>query len=172
MIVKTCLTILLFDEFGRGECESDAEFELRVQEYPIFFYAAANWTYHAGSEGNGEIRQLALRFLRDKHKVSSAIQAIMVDGQYRFEGYSQRFPDKFTGLHMAAYYGLKESVSLLASNWKIDERDGYERTPLSYATENGHEAVVEQLLAKDGVDLDSEDKYGQTPLWLAVENGH
>jgi Ankyrin repeats (3 copies) len=169
MIVKTCLTILLFDEFGKGECKSDAEFELRVQEYPVFFYAAANWTYHAGSEGNDEIRPLALR---DKHKVSSAIQAIMVDGQYRFEGYSQKFPDKFTGLHMATYYGLKESVSLLVGDWKIDERDGYERTPLSYATENGHEAVVEQLLAKDGVDLDSEDKYGQTPLWLAVENGH
>jgi ankyrin repeat protein len=172
MIVKTCLTILLFDEFGKGECKSDAEFELRVQEYPIFFYAAANWTYHAGSEGNDESGRLTLRFLRDKHKVSSAIQAIMVNRQSRFEGYSQRFPDKFTGLHMAAYYGLKESVSLLASNWKIDEQDGYWRTPLSYAVENGHEAVVERLLAKDDVDLDSKDMYGHTPLWLAVENGH
>ena len=42
MIVKTCLTILLFNEFGNGACKSDAKFELRVQEYPIFFYAAVN----------------------------------------------------------------------------------------------------------------------------------
>ena len=42
MIVKTCLTILLFDEFSKEECKSDIEFELRMQEYPIFFYAALN----------------------------------------------------------------------------------------------------------------------------------
>src|SRR5438046_7569099 len=37
IIVRTCLTILLFNEFGKGECKSDAEFELWRQKYPIFF---------------------------------------------------------------------------------------------------------------------------------------
>ena len=153
MIVKTCLTILLFDEFCKGECKSDAEFQLRMQEYPMFFYAAVHWPYHATSESN-ESRQLALRFLQDKHKVRSATQAIMVDGQYHFRGYSQRFPNEFTGLHMASYFGLRESVeSLLASNWEIDEHDSYSQTPLSWAAENGHEAVVKLLLEK-GAELE------------------
>jgi ankyrin repeat protein len=173
MIVKTCLTILLFDEFGKGKCKSDAEFELWMQEYPIFFYAAANWPYHAGSEMSNESGQLALRFLQDKHKVSSATQAMIVDRQYRFKGYSQCFPNKFTGLHMASYHGLKESVeSLLASNWEIDEHDSYGRTPLLYAVENGHEAVVKLLLERGAVLKTEDSNYGRTPLSWAAENGH
>jgi hypothetical protein len=103
MIVKTCLTILLFDEFGKGHCQSDPEFELRIQEYPIFLYAALNWAYHTGSEMSNESRKLALRFLRDKRKMSSATQAITVDRDYRIGGYSRLFPYSFTGVHMAAY---------------------------------------------------------------------
>jgi ankyrin repeat protein len=41
--------------------------------------------------------------------------------------------------------------------------------PLSRAARNGHYAVVELLLAKDGVSLNSKDKYGRTPLRWAAE---
>jgi ankyrin repeat protein len=172
-IAKTCLTILLFDEFGKGECKSDAEFELRIQEYPIFIYAAAHWPYHVGSERSNDNRQLALLLLRDKYKVSSATQAVMVDRQLRSRRYSQKFPNRFTGLHMASYYGLEKSVeSLLAGNWKINEQDSYGRTPLSLAALYGHAAVVKLLLEK-GVDVESKDPtWGQTPISLAAEKGH
>ncbi len=46
------------------------------------------------------------------------------------------------------------------------------QTPLSWAAENGHEAVVQQLLAK-GADIETKDTwYGRTPLSWAAENGH
>jgi hypothetical protein len=48
-------------------------------------------------------------------------------------------------------------------------RDG--RTPLWWATWNGHEAVVKLLLAK-GAELEARDSEGQTPLSWASENGH
>ena len=48
----------------------------------------------------------------------------------------------------------------------------YGRTPLWWAAEKGHEAVVKLLLEK-GADVESKDRYyGQTPLSWAAEKGH
>jgi ankyrin repeat protein len=44
-------------------------------------------------------------------------------------------------------------------------------TPLLYAAENGHEAVV-KLLLEQGAELETKDLDGRTPLSRAVENGH
>ena len=54
----------------------------------------------------------------------------------------------------------------------VEFKDGYgHQTPLSRATENGHEAVVKLLLDKNA-DVETKDKYGQTPLSRATKNGH
>ncbi|OCK75239.1 ankyrin, partial [Lepidopterella palustris CBS 459.81] len=54
----------------------------------------------------------------------------------------------------------------------LDSRDASGRTPLSWAAEKGHEAVVKLLLETGEVYLDSEDGSGRTPLSWAAENGH
>jgi ankyrin repeat protein len=46
------------------------------------------------------------------------------------------------------------------------------QTPLSWAAENGREAVVRLLLRTGRVDADSKDYGGRTPLWWAAGKGH
>ena len=61
---------------------------------------------------------------------------------------------------------------LLEKGAMLETKDEkYGQTPLSYAAENGHEAVVKLLLEK-GAELETKDKYGQTPLSYAAESGH
>jgi len=46
------------------------------------------------------------------------------------------------------------------------------RTPLSYAAEDGHEAVVLLLVEQEDVKADSKGVNGRTPLSYAAEVGH
>ncbi|RPA92105.1 ankyrin, partial [Choiromyces venosus 120613-1] len=46
------------------------------------------------------------------------------------------------------------------------------QTPLCWAAQNGHEAVVKTLLAREDVNPNTPDKYGQTPLCWAARKGH
>ena len=53
-------------------------------------------------------------------------------------------------------------VQLLLGTGKvdIDSKDNSGRTPLSWAAENGHEAMVQLLLGTGKVDIDSKDNSG------------
>jgi ankyrin repeat protein len=78
-----------------------------------------------------------------------------------------------TGLHLAAYFGVETVVKLLLDTGKVeaDSKDKNSRTPLFWAVENGHEAVV-KLLLKKGSEVEMESRGGSTPLQLAALNGH
>ncbi|OBT83090.1 hypothetical protein VE02_08603 [Pseudogymnoascus sp. 03VT05] len=49
-IGRTCLTYLAYDDFNDGPCESDAELELRLVDYPFLGYAANSWFLHSREE--------------------------------------------------------------------------------------------------------------------------
>jgi hypothetical protein len=169
-ITTTCVTYLSFDTFEAGFCPTDKEFKARVQQNPLYDYAAQNWGHHT-CVASTEVGQLILNFLENEAKVSGSSQAMMASRGY--SDYSQNVPRQMTGVHLAAYFGLTGVImALLKNRHNPDVKDTYDRSPLSWAVEKGHEAVVKLLLEK-GAELEAKDnRYGQTPLSWAAVKGH
>jgi hypothetical protein len=170
-ITVTCVTYLSFDTFATGFCSTDEEFEARLQLNPLYDYAARNWGHHARA-ATTEVVQLILGLLESEAKVTGSSQAMMASG--KLSGYSGRVPRQMIGVHVAAYFGLREAmIALFENGYDPDVKDTDGQSPLSWAAANGREAVVKLLLAKEGVDPDSKDGWdGQTPLSWAAKNGH
>ncbi|PMD49386.1 purine and uridine phosphorylase, partial [Hyaloscypha bicolor E] len=144
-----CVTYLSFDVFQSGPCKKD-EFQQRLMSNPLYDYAACNWGFHAHALEASRSEE-TLGFLESQAKVEASSQALLA-------GESGNFPSQVTGLHLAAYFGLREALNcLLRRQHEVDPRDGKSRTPLSYAAELGHENVVERLLETGKVNPDLED---------------
>ncbi|KAI9854336.1 MAG: hypothetical protein M1813_001290 [Trichoglossum hirsutum] len=66
-ITNVCITYLSFNVFEMGFCQSDGEFEARLQTNVLYDYAAQNWGHHAcaASVEEGSIEEdLILNFLK------------------------------------------------------------------------------------------------------------
>jgi ankyrin repeat protein len=170
-ITKICLTYLSFSIFESGICQTSNEFRDRLESNRLYSYAAQNWGHHARmSSIEGD--EMILDFLKNKAKFSASTQAMCDSKMYDWY-YSET---QMTKLHVTAYFGLTQLTGTLLDEQHKDANpnitDGYSRTPLHYAVENGHQEVVKLLLDKDA-DPNIENRYsGRTPLQNAVENGH
>jgi ankyrin repeat protein len=168
-ITTICVTYLLFSIFGSGVCQTDAEFDDRLCSNRLYDYAAHNWGHHARKAIPS---QIVLDFLESKANVEASSQALMAVKRWtRHAEYSQQFPMQMTGLHLAAYFGLENSVRVILGTTKPDLKDSYGRTPLSWAAAEGHAAVV-QLLLEKSADLGARDEEGRTPLSFAAQRGN
>ncbi|KAF4337456.1 ankyrin repeat [Fusarium beomiforme] len=166
-IARTCITYLSFRKFEAGICATDHGFKERLQQNPLYDYAARNWGHHAFA-ASIEGKEFILKFLASEAKVSSSSQALMASSSY----HSQSIPRQVRGVHLAAIFGLKDiMIALLENGDDPDSKDTSFRTPLSYAAEFGHETVVKLLIEK-GAGLESQDDSGRTPLLWAAGNGH
>jgi ankyrin repeat protein len=111
-------------------------------------------------------------------------------------GTQNDFPLNFTTLIIASYFGIELVVrlQLKVPNIKIDSVDDiYQRSALSWASENGFEGVVKLLIKGPkipfikalknfknaaslsllkGAKVNARDKQGRTPLFYATWNGH
>jgi ankyrin repeat protein len=89
---------------------------------------------------------------------------------YSQRAYSQR-AKQMTGVHLAAYFGLREATMELLKNGHDPDSKDDGRTLLLWATVHEHEGVVKLLLDK-GAELESKEKiHGRTPLSWAAEIG-
>ncbi|KAG9496567.1 hypothetical protein J7337_011343 [Fusarium musae] len=192
-ITASCVTYLQFTAFGSGQCEvkesrryqSEAvqhvqsAFHKRLLDYPLYLYAAKNWAHHARETGT---RSEVINFLKSEPHASASSQLVPAfqsgpaDLRRPYRKKLVRL-GRVTGLHLAAYFGLHvEAAGLLSNGMKPDVRDGWGRTPLSYASEEGHAAVVAQLLnyQADPESISDDDGQGspRTALSHAARQGH
>ena len=128
IITASCLTYLSFDVFAEGCC---LNLKTRLQQYPFFNYAAQNWAYHLihFEDTQQSAEDLALKFLVDDSKTATSSQ-VLFSSQDFFQGP----PKQFYGMHLVAYFGLKDIMMRLLREKAPDAKDSNGRTPLSYAT--------------------------------------
>ncbi|KAK1252735.1 hypothetical protein MKX08_003922 [Trichoderma sp. CBMAI-0020] len=173
-IAKICLTYLSFNTFDGALCQTNKELEDRLRFNPFYGYAACNWGHHARE--SSITSQEIMTFLESTVKMEASSQVLTEWLQTHLLLLSIRDkhlgPTNMTGLHLAAYFGIERVIDNLLRLYKPDLKDKYGRTPLSWAAENGHAPVVEQLIATAQVKIDSKDKSGKTPLIWAARNGH
>jgi Ankyrin repeats (3 copies) len=167
-IATSCLTYLSFSIFANGYCWTDNMLKIRLRQNPFYDYAARNWASHI-RDIQKSVLDLALEFLTDDSKTSASSQVLLRSESKRWST-SQVPPWGFCGIHLVAYYGLDDIMMGLVGKKDLDIQDSHGRTPLSYASENGNEGVVNLLLAHNA-DPNSTCAEGWTPLTRAVESG-
>lgn len=178
-LATACVKYLSLEEFSDGPCSSREQYYNRVMENPLFEYAATNLGNHMVQVADDSV---PLDFFLDKRKWPCISQALfLVTYEWRcttsFCGIS-RLPGQFYGMHYAAYFGLTGIVGLLLQNADVDPDtpDSDCMTPLSWASANGHTAVVSLLVAN------LEERYHtrrpltgaaiNRALYCAAANGH
>jgi ankyrin repeat protein len=164
-ITRTCVTYLSFQDFETGPSPTPNEYKTRIQKYALYEYTARYWGYHARNSSIEDGKPI-LDFLGSMSKVSASAQAMI----YHELGYYDDI--QMNGTHTAACFGLtKFMLDLLQRQHDVNLKDkSFGRAPLSWAIENGNEAVV-KLLLEHNADVQTKDKSGRTPLILASEKG-
>ncbi|KAJ6438048.1 purine and uridine phosphorylase [Purpureocillium lavendulum] len=122
-LANISVTYLSFSAFETGICHTDQEFEERLCLNPLYNYAANNWGYHAHAALMDD-DDLVLSLLESNMRLFSACQAMLASPKNRV-------------------------VNLLLDNGAtVDSKDNCDRTPSSWAAENGYDNIVRLLLEK------------------------
>ncbi|PMD63252.1 uncharacterized protein K444DRAFT_500500, partial [Hyaloscypha bicolor E] len=148
--------------------------EAAESELAFLEYATTSWLPHAEQAYAKRIPQVDL--LNYFYWPSEDLLGQWVDIYNTLDEYSPVCPcQKTTLLHIAARYGIVDLLSaalgtLNGIDIKPDPMDNDGRTPLSWAAQEGHIAVIKLLLATGKGEADSKDIDGQTPLsWAAIK---
>lgn len=169
-MAHSCIDYLSLDDFRRGHCSTDEELRIRLLRYPFYDYAARNWGHHARAH-HKELEESILNLLQSEAKLSAASQVMLADGADGPSTSDWRL-SSMTAMHVAAYFGLAQSIPVLeALGYRPDSKDFEGRTPLLWAAKNGHRRAVLALL-NNQADPEAKDNWGYSPLMCAIEGRH
>jgi ankyrin repeat domain-containing protein 50 len=176
ILAEICMRHLLFAEFEA--CPQDAMLSQYIGSHVFLDYSAKHWTTHLHKShievehGNATAESM-LKLCDASSKRCRTWFRIY------WTSTTCNFPESFTTLMIASYFGLATVVKrLLTHSIDLDYKDGtYGRSALSWAAGNSFDRSVKILIEgfgpfKKGAQVDSVDRYGRTPLVYAVWNRH
>ncbi|KAH7008750.1 ankyrin repeat-containing domain protein [Ilyonectria destructans] len=169
---RTCIRYLAMEEIG--QLASYEHYRLR-SKFPFLHYATTSWVAHTKQSDARRVPQ------EDLLQCFTWPSNTLVERWVRVYGILQQNsgdcpPEGTSLIHVMSRYGVAGALGAILerrgqSGINIDAKDSHGRTPLSWAAENGHEAVV-RLLVDRGAHTEAADKKGRTPLLRAAKNGH
>lgn len=167
-IAIASLTYLLFDQFATGPCGKWDEYRDRLQENPVYEYAARYWGYHA-KEAYSEVKDLVDKLFQRRSTLASVAQVLSLERKFR--SCIPLAHKGISGLHIAAWFGINDKVKeLLKESQSHNAADKKGRTALHWASRNAQAQTVD-LLIQEGADANATDKRGMTALHYAALQG-
>ncbi|KAK6543557.1 hypothetical protein TWF694_000301 [Orbilia ellipsospora] len=177
-LTSICIRHLLFEEFGSNPLTQDVQRLEYIKKYIFLDYSARYWVTHFK---DSKIELEAYELPRIMRLCDTDSKSCLTWLRIYWASTNTSFPDGFTSLMVASYFGLAAIVKLLLRlKPKINYRDStYMRSALSWAAENGSDVIVRQLLKGNnwkgipllfagGAEVNSRDKYNRTPLVYAI----
>jgi len=185
-LAKICMQYLLFTEFEANSLANDAILSQCDESRVFLDYSAKNWTAHV-RESHIEADNVATQSMLKLCDTSSTRWLTWF--KIYWASTSIDFPEDFTDLMIASYFGLTAAVVkhlLECGGVDLNLKDGtYGRSALSWAAGNGFDVVVKLLIKgirrrlkrmrlpfRKGAQVNHVDGRGRTPLMYAVWNGH
>ncbi|KAI8710751.1 SesA domain-containing protein [Fusarium sp. LHS14.1] len=186
ILCQICIWHLLFTEFETHPLDekSGGKVSDYLHDHIFLDYSATNWAIHLrASDIEGDAIKKSLLKICDAGSRRSQTWLRIYWASTHTD-----VPQGFTTLMIASYFGLEQIVKhqLDMDEVEVDSRDGtYQRSALSWASENGFDGVVKLLMKGPKIHLkniarlfskrakvDARDMYGRTPLSYAALNGH
>ncbi|KAN0067109.1 hypothetical protein V8E54_014756 [Elaphomyces granulatus] len=185
ILAEICIWHLLFGEFEAHPLNANTPLSHYVDGHVFLDYSAKHWTVHFKKsciEADAVIQPL-LRIC------DASSNSCMTWFRIYWMSTNTDFPETFTTLTIASYFGLEAVVKHLLGVGGIDlnSQDGtYRRSALSWAAGNGFDVIVKLLIKgprisfsrivklpfRKGANVNSADRYGRTALSYAAWNGH
>lgn len=151
----------------RRELRPTEVMDMIKDDWPLLSYSLDYSLLHAKEVENANMPQDDLAALHSDGILQSCLAVhLAVFGQ-------TSHPKDDSLLHMASQFNLIHLVNIiLGQNVHADQKDDFHRTPLSIATQEGHEILTALLVNRDDVNVNQRDILGRTPLLFAIKNEH